>query len=72
VRYYAPDLDTETLSAGLENGDVTKARRVYVLGSFQDKPAERAAVRKGLERLATDRRLVVRFNRPQVKVWAYQ
>jgi hypothetical protein len=72
VRYYAPDLRTEALSAGLDNGDATRARRVFVLGSFQDQPAERAAVRKGLRRLSADRRLVQRFQRPQVKVWAYQ
>jgi hypothetical protein len=72
VRYYAPDLKTEALSAGLDNGDATRARRVFVLGSFQDQPAERAAVRKGLRRLSADRRLVQRFQRPQVKVWAYQ
>jgi O-antigen/teichoic acid export membrane protein len=72
VRYYAPDLQTEALSAGLDNGDATRAKRVFVLGSFQDQPAERAAVRQGLRRLSADRRLVQRFQRPQVKVWAYQ
>jgi len=72
VRYYAPDLQTEALSSGLSNGDVERAGRVFVLGSFQDQPAERAAVRDGLKRLSRDRDLVQRFQRPQVKVWAYQ
>jgi O-antigen/teichoic acid export membrane protein len=74
VRYYAhDDLRTEALGAGLANGDASRARRVFVLASFQDQPAERAAVRQGLARLRRDHpHLVQRFNRPQVEVWAYQ
>jgi hypothetical protein len=72
VRYYAPDLRTESLAAGLAGDDAKRADRVFVLASFQDQPAERAAVRRGLRRLSHDRRLVQRFDRPQVKVFAYR
>ena len=58
VRYYAPGLKTEALSSGLENGDARQAGRVFVLASFQDQPAERAAVREGLQRLDRGRDLV--------------
>ena len=71
VEYYAPELDARPLEGALDE-QALPARRVFVLGSFQDQQPERRATLEGIERLRESRALRERFDRPQVRVWGFR
>jgi hypothetical protein len=71
VGYYAGDLRTRPLADELDRV-AGPTGRVFVLASFLDQPAERAAVRDARRALARTHRFDDSFSRPQVKVWVYR
>jgi O-antigen/teichoic acid export membrane protein len=71
VEYYAPELNARPLEGALDERALP-ARRVFVLGSFQDQQPERRATLQGIERLRESRDLRERFDRPQVRVWGFR
>jgi hypothetical protein len=70
VEYYAPGLDARPLNTE-RLPEVRRDRRVYLLGSFLDKPQSRQALVTARRRL--DRRAEVsdRVRRSQVRVWEF-
>jgi len=71
VDYYAPELNARPLEGALDERALP-ARRVFLLGSFQDQQPERRATLAGIERLRESRDLRERFDRPQVRVWGFR
>ncbi|MGH2734181.1 MAG: hypothetical protein ACRDKZ_01265, partial [Actinomycetota bacterium] len=70
IRYYGPDLEARALTRGLP-----KARgdsRVFLVGSFLDKPETAAAAGKAVAKLKRRQSLVTQFDRPNVKVWVFE
>lgn len=70
VEYYKPELDARPLNTDSLPAP-RRGRRVYVLGSFRDKPAHRRAVDTAVRRLARRAELSDRVSRSQVRVWEF-
>jgi hypothetical protein len=70
VAYYEPGLDARPLN-GERLPEVRRGRRVYLLGSFRDKPAHRRAVETAARRLSRRAELSARIRRSQVRVWEF-
>lgn len=69
--YYAPQLQAEALDLQALPGR-REARRVFVVGSFLDMKAHSGTVGAALAEFEQRRRLIDRFERPQVKVWVFR
>lgn len=69
IDYYAPDLEAQSI--GREPPEIGEGR-VFLLGSFLDKPEVAGATGGALHTLDERRELVDRFERPQVKVWVFR
>jgi hypothetical protein len=69
VAYYGKGVDAHPLGNRLPR--LRKGQHLYVLGSFLDKPAYRAAVQKAVKRLDRRYRLVSTSNRPQIRIWEF-
>jgi hypothetical protein len=69
VRYYAPGVEARPI--GAEGGKGEGTGRVFLLGSFLDKSEIAGATGDALSDLEQERRLVDRFEVPQVRVWVF-
>jgi uncharacterized membrane protein len=69
VAYYGKGVDAHPLGNRLPR--LRKGQHLYVLGSFLDKPAYRAAVQKAVKRLDRRYRLVSKSSRPQIRIWEF-
>jgi 4-amino-4-deoxy-L-arabinose transferase-like glycosyltransferase len=70
LAYYGDDLNARPLD---ENPPSRKeARRVFVVGSFLDKPQYANATGSVVGRLKHERKLVDQFERPQIRVWEFR
>jgi hypothetical protein len=70
VEYYKPELDARPLNTDRLPAP-RRGRRVYVLGSFRDKPEHRRTVDTAVRRLARRAELSDRVSRSQVRVWEF-
>jgi O-antigen/teichoic acid export membrane protein len=70
IRYYEPGIEARPLN--LDRLPRPKpGQRVYVVGSFFDKPGSKQAVDSAVERLAGRAELSKRTRRSQVRVWEF-
>jgi hypothetical protein len=70
IRYYEPGVEARRLN--LDRLPRPKpGQRVYVLGSFFDKPSSKQAVDTAVERLGDRADLSHRTRRSQVRVWEF-
>jgi uncharacterized membrane protein len=69
VGYYAPGVEARPIGASRGKSDETG--RVFLLGSFLDKPGIAKATGDALSKLEQERRLVEKFEVPQVRVWVF-
>ena len=69
VRYYAPGVDARPI--GTSRGNADETGRVFLLGSFLDKPGTAKATGDALSKLEQERHLVDKFEVPQVRVWVF-
>jgi hypothetical protein len=67
VRYYAPDLDARTTLP-----EPAEGQRVFLVGSFLEKPDTRAQVDKVRKQLDRTEALADQFDYPNVRVWVYE
>ncbi|MGH2807868.1 MAG: glycosyltransferase family 39 protein [Actinomycetota bacterium] len=70
IDYYAPGTGARSNTDALPRP--VPGRRVFVLGSFLDKPGVAAQTGATLAQLENDYRLVDRFEEPQVRVWVFE
>jgi O-antigen/teichoic acid export membrane protein len=68
LHYYGPDI----ASRPLENGVPRRAKRVFLLTSFQDIGNHRAATRSALKKLGRRYRLTGDITRPQIHVYVLE
>jgi O-antigen/teichoic acid export membrane protein len=70
IAYYGSDLRAQPLDSGLPLRRLSG--RVFVLASFQDKPAYRQQAAAAVRTLRRQgRHLVTTFHRPQIRVWEF-
>jgi len=70
IRYYEPGIEARPLNLDrLPRPE--PGRRVYVVGSFFDKPGSKQAVDTAVERLGNRAELTNRTRRSQVRVWEF-
>jgi Dolichyl-phosphate-mannose-protein mannosyltransferase len=68
IAYYGSDLRSHPIDTGIPKRHATG--RVFLLASFQDKPAYRQQAQQTLAKLRhAGRRLIGTFHRPQIRVW---
>ncbi|MGH2699989.1 MAG: glycosyltransferase family 39 protein [Actinomycetota bacterium] len=67
VDYYAPGMEAQSHPPKPQKG-----RRIFVVGSFLDKPATRHEVKGVLDELERREKLVDRMSYSNVKVWVYR
>jgi hypothetical protein len=70
VGYYGRGIRARPLGDALPR--LRRGRRLYVLGSFLDKPAYREATAKAVKRLDRRYRLVRVSTRPQIRIWEFK
>jgi 4-amino-4-deoxy-L-arabinose transferase-like glycosyltransferase len=70
VDYYAEDVDARALDAKVPRPG--RGRRVFVLGSFLDKPQFREATLTAVRRLERRHELVAARRYPQIRVWEFE
>ena len=70
IDYYRPQPRATRLDAD-RLPRLRPGQKAYVMASFMDKPAHRAAVRKAVRRLDAEATLSDRFSRSQVRVWEF-
>jgi hypothetical protein len=70
IRYYEPGIEARRLNLD-RLPEPRPGQRVYVLGSFFDKPASRQAINTAVERLGNRADLSNRTRRSQVRVWEF-
>jgi hypothetical protein len=69
IAYYGKGVNARPLGDKLPR--LHRGQRLYVLGSFLDKPQYRAAIQKAVKRLDRRYRLVSTSARPQIRVWEF-
>jgi Dolichyl-phosphate-mannose-protein mannosyltransferase len=70
IRYYEPGIEARPLN--LERlPEPERGQRVYVVGSFFDKPGSKQAIDTAVERLGNRADLTNRTRRSQVRVWEF-
>jgi 4-amino-4-deoxy-L-arabinose transferase-like glycosyltransferase len=70
IRYYEPGIEARRLNLD-RLPEPRPGQRVYVLGSFFDKPGSRQAIDTAVERLGNRADLSNRTRRSQVRVWEF-
>jgi hypothetical protein len=70
VAYYGDDLDARPLEQGVP--EPRRGHRVFVLGSFLDKPQYRDATAKAVRTLDRKHHLVRSSRRPQIRIWEFR
>lgn len=70
VDYYVPGMESRLAAGGVP--EPRPGRRVFLLGSFLDKPGVAGRTGDILSALERDHVLVDRFKRPQVGVWMFE
>jgi hypothetical protein len=70
VAYYAEDVEARPL--GEQPPEPRRGQRIFVLGSFLDKPQYREAARQAVRRLDREHDLVSEHRYPQIRVWEFE
>ena len=69
VDYYAPNVEARPIGAGLDAGDTG---RIFLVGSFLDRPDVAGPTGDALADLQQERVLLDEFRQPQVRVWMFE